>query len=127
METQPVPVQEREDYQVTLNKADGWSYTWENLPSVSEGGQDYIYYVKEKETGSFTVRYGKRAAFGLNHYGIPDASAKKVTATNFKKVSYTLPATGGAGTHRIYLVSILLIAFAGAGLILIRRRREIKR
>jgi LPXTG-motif cell wall-anchored protein len=38
-----------------------------------------------------------------------------------------LPATGGEGTRRLILMGILLIALAGAGLIMIRRRREMTR
>lgn len=36
-----------------------------------------------------------------------------------------LPATGGTGTRWIYLIGVLLIALAGAGFILVRRRREL--
>ena len=38
-----------------------------------------------------------------------------------------LPATGGEGTRRLILMGILLIALAGAGLVMIRRRREMTR
>lgn len=38
-----------------------------------------------------------------------------------------LPATGGEGTRMIYLISIMLIGLAGAGFVLIRRRRWISR
>ena len=36
-----------------------------------------------------------------------------------------LPSTGGTGTRWIYLIGFILIALAGAGLILVRRRREL--
>ena len=47
-----------------------------------------------------------------------------VTIINREMEAYSLPATGGEGTHMIYLMSLLLIGLAGAGLITIRRRRE---
>ena len=37
---------------------------------------------------------------------------------------YELPSTGGPGTDRLYLLGGAMILFAGAGLILRRRRRQ---
>ena len=39
--------------------------------------------------------------------------------------SYAMPATGGEGRRWIYLMSITLIALAGVGLVMVRRRREL--
>ena len=120
----PVPESEREDCQVTLSDNTGWSYTWNNLPSRNEKGENYIYYVRENEVSGFHAVYENEETFGLEHYGTRETADSELTITNYEKASYSLPATGGTGTRGIYLISLLLIALAGTGLITIRRRRE---
>lgn len=40
---------------VTLNKANGWKYTWNDLPKANESGQSFYYYVTENEIPGFTL------------------------------------------------------------------------
>jgi LPXTG-motif cell wall-anchored protein len=49
-------------------------------------------------------------------------SKSTVTINNDYTTSYTLPATGGAGTAAIQFTGLLLMALAGAGWVLRRRK-----
>ena len=94
---------------------------------ISEDGTvlyEYKYIVKEIDKNgevdeTYIVNNGQKLGYCEE---CDDGS--EVTIINREMEAYSLPATGGEGTHMIYLMSILLIGLAGAGLITIRRRRE---
>ena len=79
------------------------------------------YYVEEVNTNGVidaTYRVGKGRAMGTC---TPVNDGSTVTIIN-REMSYSIPATGGEGTRRIYLISSLLIVLAGAGFVMLRRR-----
>ena len=79
------------------------------------------YYVEEVNTNGVidaTYRVGKGSAMGTC---TPVNDGSTVTIIN-REMSYSIPATGGEGTRRIYLISSLLIVLAGAGFVMLRRR-----
>ena len=53
-----------------------------------------------------------------------DEETDTFTLTITNDAGYELPETGGEGTRMIYLLGITLMVLAGAGLILVRRRKE---
>ena len=97
-----------------------WNYRFTDLPKYKNdnGTVRLIEYTVEEEA--------------VDHYNLTDNTVEtdehgntSISLVNTESNdSYMLPATGGEGTRRIYLISITLIALAGAGLIMIRRRRE---
>ena len=53
-----------------------------------------------------------------------DEETDTFTLTITNDAGYELPETGGEGTRMIYLLGITMMVLAGAGLILVRRRKE---
>ena len=85
---------------VTLNDANGWSHTWNNLIFKSESGEDYYYTVEEVDAPSgYQVSY-------TNNDGIQEGD---ITVTNKKLDNYDLPDTGGFGTFGYYAIGALFI------------------
>ena len=85
---------------VTLDKSNDWSYTWNNLTSKSDSGEDYYYIVKEVNAPSgYQVSY-------TNNDGIQEGD---ITVTNKKLDNYDLPDTGGFGTFGYYAIGALFI------------------
>ena len=93
------------------------------LTQVVDGTRYYVKY-KVEETNRVGLDVTYSSADGGNSSAEPPYG--NVTITNHP-ISYNMPATGGEGTRMIYLLSVILIALAGAGLIMIRRRRGITR
>lgn len=88
------------DSPVTLDNSNNWSYTWNNLTSKSESGEDYYYTVEEVEAPSgYQVSY-------TNNDGIQEGD---ITVTNKKLDNYDLPDTGGFGTFGYYAIGALFI------------------
>lgn len=88
------------DRPVTLNDSNGWSYTWNNLTSKSDSGEDYYYIVKEVNAPSgYQVSY-------TNNDGIQEGD---ITVTNKKLNNYDLPDTGGFGIFGYYAIGALFI------------------
>ncbi len=85
---------------VTLEDANGWSHTWNNLVSKSDTGEDYYYTVEEVDVPSgYQVSY-------TNNDGIKEGD---ITVTNKKLDNYDLPDTGGFGTFGYYAIGALFI------------------
>ena len=85
---------------VTLNDANGWSHTWNDLISNSDSGEDYYYTVEEVGVPSgYQVSY-------TNNDGIKEGD---ITVTNKKLDNYDLPDTGGFGTFGYYAIGALFI------------------
>lgn len=111
-------------------------YVWHpasivNLPlheEASDGSETYtcVYYVHELP-GDYQEDTTYQVGSVSGGSCVATNNGATVIIINREMASYALPATGGAGTRRIYLVSIMLIALAGVGLILVRRRREMTR
>jgi len=57
-------------------------------------------------------------------HAIVSAGKSIYTIGIINDAGYELPETGGEGTRMIYLLGITLMVLAGAGLILVRRRKE---
>lgn len=107
---------------VTLNKENGWSATWSNLPKTDADGSALSYHVEEETIPGFTTSYSENNAAGIQH-GV-------LTVTNTKKeekntTSYSLPSTGGPGTAG-YVCSGLLLMAAGMLLGVLRARRKLR-
>lgn len=88
------------DSPVTLDNSNNWSYTWNNLNSNSDSGEDYYYTVEEVDAPSgYQVSY-------TNNDGIQEGD---ITVTNKKLDNYDLPDTGGFGTFGYYAIGALFI------------------
>lgn len=85
---------------VTLDNANSWSHTWNDLTTKSESGEDYYYVVEEVNNPSgYQVSY-------TNNDGIQEGD---ITVTNKKLDNYDLPDTGGFGTFGYYAIGALFI------------------
>ena len=85
---------------VTLEDANGWSHTWNNLTFQSDTGEDYYYTVEE-----VGVLSGYQVSY-TNNDGIQEGD---ITVTNKKLDNYDLPDTGGFGTFGYYAIGALFI------------------
>lgn len=126
--------QDKSEFTLRAIKQEGNSFIWVDeagdplmaeisdlpLTQVVDGTKYYVkYYVEETNRIGLDVTY--RSADGGNPSAKPPYG--DVTITNHP-ISYNMPATGGEGTRMIYLLGITLMVLAGAGLILVRRRKE---
>ena len=105
------------------------------VPSMDEEDSktyngEFIYYLTEDQVTGYKAPVYLERVEGE----IEDTTSNSRTSItnngairNTFLVLYDLPATGGEGTRRLILMGILLIALAGAGLIMIRCRREMTR
>lgn len=105
---------------VTLDKDNGWSYTFTNLPltGTDESGNavTYYYYIEEVSVPNYDTRYD-------NNGGIQSGT---ITVTNKAKETpeYQLPETGGGGTIPYTLGGLLLMAIAGCFLLYNQSKRR---
>lgn len=133
----------RTDFIVTLTKDDGknWKNTWNN-PTEDKNHCKYLYYVEEIGIGNepnqhqivahtedgntyymsddeqYLVTY-------RNEYVATNDESNPITITN-KDIWYKLPATGGIGTDKIYLLSIMLITIGiTSGCFIYSRKRRL--
>ena len=96
--------------------------------TVGEGteARTYPLYV----TYDYYLEGGDEANLSLSYEGITiqeeeneDVVKYSYTLTVPNASGVSLPSTGGPGTNMIYLLGIILTGFAGAGLVLRRRRK----
>ena len=100
---------------VTLNKDNGWSYTWHNLPKTNNAGQRVYYHVQETTpVDGFEVIYSSN-----NNDGV---GAGELVVIN--RAIFTLPETGGAGTTLFTTCDLALLALAGLMYIILRRKGD---
>ena len=102
---------------VTLNNANGWKYTFTNLPLTGEEAGNtvnYYYYVIEEPVDNYTTTYE-------NNGGVQSGTIK-VYNQALANPSYSLPATGGVGWEG-YTVTGLLVSI-GAVLGLMKKRKK---
>lgn len=104
----------------TLDKDNGWSYTFTNLPltGTDESGNavTYYYYIEEVSVPNYDTRYD-------NNGGIQSGT---ITVTNkaMDTPEYQLPETGGGGTIPYTLGGLLLMAIAGCFLLYNQSKRR---
>ena len=112
------------DAAVSGDKDQGYKVTFTGLDS-----DKMSYYVTEVQMDGYETVYSHRDSEGKiqsKPKGAADASRANdgEYIVNRPYSSYVLPATGGEGTRRIYLISLTLLLLAGAFLIFRRRRIE---
>lgn len=63
-----------------LNAGNSWKYTWENLPTQDNEGNDYYYYVEENSIDGYTAYYfGEGSSSGIIKINnVKDLKVKKV-------------------------------------------------
>ena len=94
-----------------------WNYTFTDLSKYTNDNgvvRPIVYTVTEEPVAHYTLS-GNTAETDAQYN-------TSIYLVNTEESGYSLPATGGEGTRRIYLLSLVLIALAGAGLIRSRRR-----
>ena len=97
----------------TLNKDNGWTFTWSgtDLPLTDEKGNAYHYLVKETTTGNWNVY--------ISNNGVQTGN---ITVQNYVYTGYELPSTGGMGTAPFGMLGGALAA--AAALLLVRKRKQ---
>ena len=101
-----------------LTVANGWSYTWTELPKADGNGNPYRYTVEEESVSGFAVSYSQN-----NEEGIQIGTIEITNTQN----GYVLPETGGLGTILFTTVGLLLIGAFGVGYGYMRHRRRKER
>ena len=99
---------------VTLEKAQGWAYSWSDLD------RNYYYTVEEvlpEDWKLWTVSY-------VNNGGIQTGL---ITITNVvsDEFTYELPNTGGSGTRNYVLFGTIAMILAGCGMVVTRKKHDI--
>ena len=107
---------ETSDYkEVTLSKANNWTYSWDNLLTKDEQGNNLYYTVEEENVPSGYI---------VSYTGNDGIQSGQISIINKKdKNSYTLPETGGSGTLPFIAGGASLMGFALLCGYSIRRRR----
>ena len=105
------------------NSNNSYTFKLENLPStvqVDEKTVPYVYYVTERDAvdGYQSAKYYKGGTQVTDASRIGDGG----TIANDQQ-GYVLPSTGASGTHLVYRLGTILMAFAGALLMMRLRRR----
>ena len=77
----------------------------------------------DDKADSFAVRVVSENEHGFSYDHTNDTTVVSVTYKIINNAGYELPATGGPGTNLIYLFGIMLTGFAGAGLVMKKRRK----
>lgn len=102
-----------------------WNHTFYDLPKYKYDSEEQkwvrIQYAVREVMDDETVKYYSQTKNEVNKDSAGNITG--IELVNTESSSYALPATGGEGTRWIYLTSIMLIALAGYGLVIIRRRR----
>ncbi|MDD7389123.1 MAG: SpaA isopeptide-forming pilin-related protein [Lachnospiraceae bacterium] len=104
---------------ISLNSGSDWKYTFTNLPltGTDESGNPvtYYYYIEEVSVPNYDISYD-------NNGGIQSGT---ITVTNkaTDNPSYTLPETGGPGTRIAYTLGSVLMIFASAAFLYIKKKR----
>lgn len=101
---------------VELNKANGWSYTWSDLPRTDGSGGEYLYMAEEDPLSGYAITYSINNTAGVQT-GV-------ITITNTKQDVYILPETGGIGPLLFTIAGVLLIGASGIGYGYLRHRQR---
>ena len=103
----------------------------ESLKKYAEAGiTEWVYYVVEDEVPLYVTSYGTSTTVeSTTTYsvinGAQDAKDGGVIV-NQTFGGYELPSTGGPGTNLLYLFGSMLVMLAGAGFILLGRRKRVE-
>ncbi len=98
------------------------------LEKLNADGKPYTYYVEETSASGNTLYntyYGKLSDGGVSRTQGATYAKDGEVIINQEYCGYELPSTGGSGTGRLYLFGLMLIACAGAGLVMKRRRKAV--
>ena len=91
---------------VELNPKNNWKYTWNDLPSKDNDGNEICYAVTEDDVPGYKTTYRNNNGINAGNIHIINTADKK------KDEQYTLPSTGGKGTTMFYAAGLLLISLA---------------
>ena len=106
---------------LSTNSTTPWSYTWTNLPTISDSGEKWYYTVKEISAPSgYTVSY-------TNNDGVEVGGSEMVVTNRKEEGQYELPETGGIGTNRFTAVGLSLMAASLMCEYVMRRKRRERR
>lgn len=115
----------------TLNDANQWTYTWNDVPR-SDPTNDYSYYIQEIAVDGYDPSYytdhiqlllTKCVLNGTEVFAAP-VDWEKAQVTIFNRKHPEFPNTGGRGTIWYSIGGVLLLLFAGFGIVI--RIRKIK-
>lgn len=80
---------------VELNAANGWSYSWDQLPINAEDGKQYQYRVEEAAVAGYIPTYETITNVATTHYWVPattlEAGKKYIIATPDSKAAMVVP------------------------------------
>ena len=110
--------------QLTITESSGkkkYTFALKNLDYIDDEGGKYIYYVEE--TNEQLSGYLEPKYENVNAPTGGTEAYNKGTIINQTESGVVLPKTGGAGTGMITILGSILILL-GAGVLLLRRRRE---
>jgi len=102
----------------------------ESLRKYNDDGTEWVYYVVESEVPLYVTSYGTSTTVeSTTTYsvinGAQDAKDGGVIV-NQTFGGYELPSTGGPGTNLLYLLGSMLVMLAGAGFILLQRKKRVE-
>lgn len=106
-----------EEDTVELNPKNNWKYTWNDLPSKDNDGNEICYAVTEDDVPGYKTTYRNNNGINAGNIHIINTADKK------KDEQYTLPSTGGKGTTMFYAAGVLLISLAS--ILLIRKYKHL--
>jgi LPXTG-motif cell wall-anchored protein len=131
---------ENEEYEITLDESNGWTYTWAELPLFEETDEYTVranYYLYEVNQDGYIVTYLDKTGQTIETTEYAAGKVKNIaskfgetiqaahvtggTVTIRNSSQVTLPHAGGVGTRWIYLAGLVLMLAAGA--LLLRKKR----
>lgn len=92
-----VPATEKVENPIQLGGDNNWTYTWGDLPSCDENGNDYFYYVAEDPVPGYTPVYINNGITG------------GIIAISNNCEPYQLPKTGSVGNSLFVGIGVLLM------------------
>ncbi|NQN51109.1 Cna B-type domain-containing protein [Streptococcus suis] len=106
----------------TVSYSDGWTTTFEDLPTRGDEGESYSYFVEEVEMNGYETNYSNSH---LNSHNPQDVAISNGTITiiNTAKKVFKIPKTGGKGVVTFVASGVVLLCF---GILLIYYRMKDK-
>ncbi|MBQ9325025.1 MAG: Cna B-type domain-containing protein [Clostridia bacterium] len=131
---QNTPALSETQYTLSPDSHEGWAYTAPEegsyvytfsitgLQAVDENGNELHYYVQESDPSGFTKGYATKEGQSIIN-GNKATNGQRIV--NTQEGGYVLPSTGGPGTRLFTVLGSILILFAGAGFILLQRKKRV--